>query len=145
MGYQVNPDIPLLSCKIDNEIVVEQEPVIPRHDTNSNFNRKQRLFQAVEDTGSSILFRCIKCRSCKDCKDHEIIENISLKEEIEQDLIVKSVAVDKERRITVASLPFIQNLNTKLISNKDIALRIYHQQVTKLDKSRKDKSDVIKA
>ena len=86
---------------------------------------------------------CSDGRACKTCKDHKQVENISLKEEIEQELINRSVSVDVEKRITIASLPFIQNPVVKLASNKDIAHRIYNQQIKKLNKNPKDKLDVI--
>ena len=82
---------------------------------------------------------------CKDCKNHESIENISLREEIEQDLINRSVSVDLSKRITSASLPFIYDPTIKLCNNKDVALRIYYQQLRKLNKNPEDMSDILNA
>ena len=44
----------------------------------------------------------MNCRNCKQCKDDEKTEVISIKEEIEQDLINKSLTVDIEDRICSA-------------------------------------------
>ena len=40
-------------------------------------------------------------------KNHEVIESISIREEVEQQLINESVNVEIENNVTYASLPFI--------------------------------------
>ena len=100
--------------------------------------RKIKLFTEVEEAGTNITYRCRKCRCCKVCKDHERIEEISIREEVEQELIKNSVDVDVTRRSTVASLPFMQDPKNKLAPNKEIALKVYHQQVRKLNKNVQD-------
>lgn len=42
---------------------------------------------SAEDAGSEILFRC------NECKNHKSIENISIREEVKQQLIDKSIQV----------------------------------------------------
>ena len=54
---------------------------------------QQRHFEEVENAASEILYRCINCRNCLKCRNGEQIEYISVKEEVEQDLISKSVMV----------------------------------------------------
>ena len=49
------------------------------------------MFEDVESTGSETTYRCIKCRNCKVCKEHLTDEIMSVKEEVEQDVINKSV------------------------------------------------------
>ena len=70
---------------------------------------------------------------------------MSVKEEVEQDVINKSVKVDIDRRIATALLPLMFNLLHKLAPNKDKALCIYNQQVKKLNQNPQDKEDVIQS
>ena len=49
------------------------------------------MFENVENTGSEISYRCSKCRNCKVFKEHSTGEIMSVKEEVEQDVINKSV------------------------------------------------------
>ena len=70
---------------------------------------------------------------------------MSVKEEVEQDVINKSVTVDTDRRITTALLPLMFNSLHKLAPNKDKALCIYNQQVNKLNQNPPDKEDVIQS
>ena len=74
-----------------------------------------------------------------------IAEIVSIQEEIEEDIINKSVAVDVEKGLAVANLPFIENPFERLYPNKHKALAVYEAQVKKLGKSPKDRSDVIKS
>ena len=59
--------------------------------TDSLVIRSEKVFNLVENAASGITYRCVNCRNCKQCKDDEKTEIISIKEEIEQDLINKSV------------------------------------------------------
>ena len=68
---------------------------------------------------------------------------MSVKEEVEQDVINKSIRVDTDRRITTALLPLMFNPLHKLAPNKDKALSIYNKQVKKLNQNPQDKKDVI--
>ena len=53
-------------------------------------------------------YRCTDCRNCCNCKRGERYEKISLKDELEQALIEKSVTVDIERKVSVATLPIVE-------------------------------------
>ena len=107
---------------------------------------KFKLFQGAEDAGSEIRYRCTSCRECKVCKEHENIENISIKEEIEQELINNSVSINQEDKYIVAGLPMIYNPLTKLPpSNRNTALQVYNRVIKQLNKLPGDKSDVIKS
>ena len=107
--------------------------------------RNFKMFEEVENAGSEISFRCNNCRNCKACKEHAQADMMSVKEEVEQDVINKSVTVDTDRRITTALLPLMFNPLHKLAPNKDKALRIYNKQVKKLNKNPQDKEDVIQS
>ena len=65
-----------------------------------------------------------------------------MNEGVEQDIINNSVDVFIKNEVTIASLPLMQNPAIKLALNKDKALRIYNQQIRKLDESLQDKRNV---
>ena len=106
-----------------------------------------KSFENAENAGSQITYRCVSCRECKDCRTHDSIESISLKEEAEQALIESSVSIDIESRITTARLPVLYDPAKRLAPNKSVALKVYEQQVRKLNKpeNAKDKTDVLES
>ena len=106
-------------------------------------SKRQKQFEEAENAASEILYRCINCRNCQNCKNGERIEYISVKEEIEQDIINRSVSLDVENGITKASLPFVEDPIYKLAPNKTKALAMYKSQVTRLSKDLKSKEEVI--
>lgn len=122
MGIKVNPDVNLLSAYPANHI---------------------KQFEDAEATGSIITYRCVNCRDCKDCKSSKHLEEVSIKEEVEQHIIDSSVKIDPETKTITAILPFVANPITKLAPNKDIALKIYHQQLRKLSNTLDDKAEII--
>ena len=98
-----------------------------------------------ESLGTEISYRCVKCRGCSDCVKSKDTECFSIQEEVEQALIDKSVTVSLDKNYTSALLPFLSNPTYRLVSNDEIALKIYQNQVKNLNKNIKDKDDVIKA
>merc|ERR1712048_1081236 len=96
-----------------------------------------------ENAASEILYRCINCRNCQKCKNGERIESISIKEEVEQDIINKSVSVDTSKGKTEAKLPFIQDPLKSLAPNKEKAVAVYNSQVRRLSKDLKGREDAI--
>lgn len=106
-----------------------------------------KSFEKSENAGSEISYRCISCRECKDCKSHNSLESISIKEEAEQALIESSVVIDTESCITTARLPVLYDPANRLAPNKSVALKIYQQQIQKLNKheNAKDRLDVIES
>ena len=101
------------------------------YESNTNYFslKQQNIFNQVENSATEISYRCISCRDCKDYLNNKHIENISIREELEQDLFDKSVQANTGNRCTTARLSFIQNPMVKLSNNKDIALKIYNQQL----------------
>ena len=89
--------------------------------------------------------RCTDCRNCDRCKRSENTEVVSIQEEIEQDIIDKSVQVDVSKGITIAKLPFIVNPELRLLSNKRKALAVCMGQIRKLNKVPDDRNDVMKS
>ena len=102
-------------------------------------------FESVENSGTEASYRCPKCRGCAQCKKSALVENISIKEEVEQGLIDSCVTVNLDESYTESKLPFICDPVTKLTSNRHIAEKVYQGQIRKLSKSPKDKNDVIEA
>ena len=137
MGYQVNPDAELLCYK--------KECVGDIYDDHRKPIKDCKQFEITERAGSEVTYRCNDCRDCKNCKRSEQIEFVSIQEEIEQDIINKSVVLDIENRSVVAKLPFIEDPLQKLLPNKHKALAVYKSQLRKLEKSPIDKNDVIKS
>ena len=146
-GYQVNPDNHLLSIKHDRDYDVmsganerQQKAVEMKCYA---LKRRQKHFEEAENAGSEILHRCIDCRKCVKCRHGEKIDLISIKEEVEQVVIDKSVIVDAQAWITTSRLPFLDNPVLKLAPNRDKAFAIYKNQVKKLSKNESDKNDDI--
>ena len=92
--------------------------------------RASTMFQEFENAGTQISYRCPTCRVCSECKDSEAYENISLKVEVEEDQISKSIVYDADKLQWTARLPFIHDPSSKLAPN----LKVYRSQVIKLSK-----------
>ena len=107
--------------------------------------KEYKLLNQAEEVGSQITYRCITCRECKKCKNHDSHEAVSLKEETEQAIINSSVEIDLTTRIATAKLPFISDPQLKLAPNKVIAMKVYSQQLKKLNRLPKDKIDVLQS
>ena len=137
-GYQVNPDISVLGFKT-NDIDLHFNSKI----SNVHLSQHIKLHEECEAAGANISYRCVKCRSCIECKHHDTLEEISIKEEVEQNIIDKSVVVDVDNRCTIASLPFTREPRMRLVPNRHKALKTLNQQIKKLNKNEKDKNDVI--
>ena len=86
---------------------------------------KQKYFEQVENAATEVPYRCVDCRSCQKCKNGEQIELLSIKEEVEQELINKSVTVDVKSGTTTARLPLMDDPSLKLACNKYKALAVY--------------------
>ena len=103
----------------------------------------QKRFEGVEMAGSEITYRCNNCRNCKTCKNSDHQVETSIKEEVEQEIINSSVTINLQTQIITARLPFIHNPSTKMAPNKNIALKVYYQQLKKLNNNLKDKDIII--
>ena len=111
-GYQVNPENSLLHCKVEkdcfndfisntDEILEPSNEQMKQEQLCSSFlARNLKSFEEVENTGSEISYRCDKCQDCKICKEREQTEIMSIMEEVEQDVINKSVFVDIKWLVT---------------------------------------------
>ncbi len=104
-----------------------------------------KIFEQVEKSGTEVSYRCMDCRNCKECLKGGLIEEISIQEEAEQDLINKGVDVDVINRRSSTSLPFIADPDTRLVTNDKSARKIFDSQVKKLSKSEGDRNDVLES
>ena len=109
-----------------------------------SFVSKLKRFEEAEMTGSEITYRCMKCRNCKTCKESDHHQEISIKEEAEQEIINASITFDSITNTVTAKLPLIQD-PSRLTPNKNIAMKVYNQQLRKLNKeeNHQDKLDII--
>ena len=95
-------------------------------------SKLSKLIDRVENAGTEITYRSIDCRNCQECKRSQRIDAISIQEEIEQDLINRSVRVNIDQGITVAKLPFVTEPDSRLVPNEKLALKVYEGQVKNL-------------
>ena len=143
-GYQVNSDVKLLGFKDDGDDSTDEEC----EGTSVNYYyipRRLNQFHDVETAGSHIDYRCITHRECVDCKNSEHLEAISIKEEVEQDLISKSVHIDIDKSDGYASFSLIGDPVVKLAPNRHKAQKTYDQQMKHLERFPEDKESVIKS
>ena len=80
-------------------------------------------FEVLEKTGTEISYRCMDCRNCAECKKGVLVEDISIREEYEQDLINKSVTVNIDDNVSSAYLPFTADPDVKLMTNGYTSLK----------------------
>ena len=158
MGYQINPDIGLLGFKSrvnEDEAGSGYESDSDDENTPSlcplcyhvhavSVQQKLKQFQEAEDVGIEIQYRCVNCRNCMDCKD-QAHSTLSVREEVEQHAIIKTVTVLPEERQTVASLPLIGDPAIKLTPNEHIARKAYDRVVAKLSKNEERRRAAIKS
>ena len=136
--------IPLLGFSQCNRTDLVQENF---HDESpTHISTTMKVFEEVEATGSEISYRCPDCRDCKACKQPSN-DYISCKEEIEQNIINSSITIDFVSKTATALLPFIADPETRLVNNKDKAMKTYQQQVRKLNhpNNQTDKQDVLES
>ena len=75
-------------------------------------------------------FRCKQCRTCGDCRKGAGHEEVSMKQEAEQELIRESIIV-KEDGYAIAKLPFILNPEENLQNNRHVALGMLNSVLKK--------------
>ena len=99
-GYRLSLDVPLLAMKDVADLSADEVSFDDGNNHSAFMNRQlrsQKKFEVVESAGAEVLYRCVKCRNCPSCKTSEKIEYTSIQEEVEQDLINRSVTVDIEK------------------------------------------------
>ena len=121
------------------------EKISPNPEVNAFMAKRMKAFNSVEDAGTVISYRCVDCRKCKGCKEGELYENISISEEVQQDVVVKAVSVNLAENECTSRLPFMQDPRVKLAPNSKQALKVYTRITKSLQNSQSDKEAVLKA
>ena len=101
------------------------------------------IFHELDRAGTEVSYRCGECRVCPKCKKSPRIEEVSIDEELQQEVIEQCVQVDEYNQTTTHTLPFLEDPETKLVPNKNFALKIYESQIKKLDKNQAEKEAAI--
>ena len=108
-----------------------------------------KQFDAVENVGSEVTYRCVDCRRCQNCLKGPRLDAVSIQEEVEDAMIEKCVSVDPENGISSAKLPFVTNPDTRIAvdEQKSLALRVFNGQVKSLNLPGKemDKTAVLES
>ena len=80
------------------------EKISSNPEVNAFMVKRMKAFNAVEDAGTVISYRCVGCRKCKGCKEGELYENISLSEEVQQDVVIKAVSINLVENVCISRL-----------------------------------------
>ena len=90
MGYPLNPDVSFLGYKdqLDGASVIDFPQSACICGSTTFFSVSQA--KSADELGCEITYRCVNCRTCKDCRDGDQTEAISIREEVEDNLLRKS-------------------------------------------------------
>ena len=113
--------------------------------TQYNIREQQKRFTQVEELGAEIQYRCIACRNCSKCKKGDLLEETSLREEMEQALLESSVKLIPEKRRLEATLPFIEDPQLTLKPNRGVAEKILESQMKLFAKHPEMRIDTLKS
>ena len=114
-------------------------------DSSYSILEDEKRFLEAEEAGSEVTYRCVACRNCVKCKDGDNQEKMSLNEEVEEALLIKSLRYDPEAKKLWAGLPFIKDPATNLKPNRFLAEKIFDRQMRVIDKNPEMKADVLKS
>ena len=107
--------------------------------------RELKIFMKMQEQGLSIDYRCPACRSCKGCKNAPETENISLREEAEDQAIRESVSIDFEKKKITCVLPLRGREEEFLSSNRKTAEKVLNSQCKKVQHDEEAKKTIIKS
>ena len=142
-GYAVNPDLGLLGFK-DSAVALETNDVYLCGHSDSNIRRSSKAFECVEGVGSTITYRCPKHRQCKECREGDHREELSLREEIEDNILDNCVKLDVVTQKCSFKMPVIMDPVIHLSPNADTALKMYKRVLNQL-KDETSKQEVLAA
>ena len=125
------------------DIVDENTPANTSVDCLSYPSKKLQQFERCESAGSEITFRCIDCRGCPRCRKDSRIEYISIEQEVQQDLVEKSVTLDSESQTCTALLPLISDPTVKLAPNRKCALTVFNKVLKSLEGKDENRKAII--
>ena len=104
-----------------------------------------RLFQDVENLGTEQEYRCVSCRNCAKCRNGDVLERVSLREEMEQAMLETSVTLDVEAKRLEARLPFTEDPTTKLTPNRGMAEKVLLSQLRNIEKNPEILEDILRS
>ena len=123
--------------------------MIPRNwdltSTIYNVKSEVKFRNDIEVMGSEAEYRCITCRNCNKCRKGDLLEQVSLQEELEQAMIEESVVYIPEEKRVEAVLPFLDDPLNKLKPNKHIAYKILESQMRLFEKNPEMRLDALKS
>ena len=115
-----------------------------RNDPKDGLNDMKLLIKLMEQ-GVSIEYRCPKCRECQKCKSGPTAERISVREELEDEMIRENVKIDFEKKRIIATMPMRGDPNQYLSNNRDLCEKVLEAQCRKVEKDPEAKEFVLKA
>ena len=108
-----------------------------------------KRFDAIEEVGSAVTYRCVDCRGCQNCLNGPRIDAVSIQEEVEDAMIKRCVTVDPEKGTSTAKLPFVTNPDSRIAvdEQRNLAMRVFNGQVKALNMPgrEKDKAAVLES
>ena len=94
-----------------------------------NIRTTLKNFQEIDELGGTVDYRCVKCRNCADCRRGELLERVSLKEEVEQSLIESCLSLNTETATLKSYLPFLVDPADALAPTIRIAEKVLESQI----------------
>ena len=148
MNFLNRIDVPLLESR-DEQLKndsTETNSLISEVCICRRLPQQVKQFKMVDNAGTEIDFRCVDCRDCPICLKSPRLEQASIEEERDQNIIDRCVTVDLDKNRTVAKLPFITpNPDLKLASNEKSSVKNYKNQARKLEKHPKERQKVMES
>ena len=99
-----------------------------------------KKYMQSQEAGLDTKYKCKRCRDCPDCIRGSGYEQMSLRQEAEQELIQQSVQIDLSQKRAIAHLPFTKDPHEYLTNNSHIALKRLQNTVRKYGKDNKVKN-----
>ena len=97
------------------------------------------------EQGINLEYRCPKCRECQKCRNGPTAERISIREEMEDELIIENVHIDFEKKQITATMPMRGDPDQYLSNNRDMCEKVLEAQCKKIEKDSEAKEFVLKA
>ena len=109
-----------------------------------SLNDMKLLIKLIEN-GVSVEYRCPKCRECQKCRSGPTAERISLREEMEDELVRENVKIDFENKRITATMPMRGDPNQYLSNNREMCEKVLEAQCKRVEKDPDAKEFVLKA
>ena len=140
--------MPDLQCQMcESQVYQHQIPCSDPTHVAKRPPKGAKTFDEVDTAGTEVLFRCEGCKNCETCKTSQRVDDISIADEAEQQLIQRCVTVDIEECKTSHVLPFVVNPDTRIDqkAQERMAIKVYNGVIKSLNDEPSDKAAVIKS